>query len=75
MKFVVTSIKCGAKSLKGWIGLKIGEETTMNELYNHYASGTNDGNCLPEGYNIIKVQYFYDSSYSLYVLCASQIYI
>ena len=54
--FLVAQIKCRAKVLKTWHGLKVAESSTLNEVYNGYASGTlDDGKCISDSYNTIKV--------------------
>ena len=53
---MVVQIKSGAKILKGWIGFKLKESSTMNDIYNGYASGSlDDGTCILDTYNTIKV--------------------
>ena len=57
MVFLVVQIKSGVKVLKGWIGLKLKETSTMNDIYNGYASGSlDDGTCISDSYNTIKVK-------------------
>ena len=60
MVFVVVQIKIGVKVLKGLLGLKLTETSTMNDIYNGCASGClDDGNCISDSYNTINLYRFY----------------
>ena len=58
MVFIVVQIKSGTKVLKPWLGIKVSEELSIQDLYNDYASGSLDkSDCIAAEFNTVKVKF------------------